>query len=145
MPEQKFDPVKEFISLRDNISKSVNKGLRGVTGVLAFPAVDIYEDENAVVVYTEPLLGIDKSSIEVSMEQDRLSISGVTKSPFNVADTAYLHRELHFGKFKRDIQIPRRVKANEAKASVKNNVLTVTLPKQTAAAQDQIIDVTPAE
>lgn len=139
-----FDPVKEFVSLRDNISKVVGDGLRNVAGAV-YPAVDVYETEDAVIVYTQPLKNADKNSFEVSMEAQTLTISGKTEPPTDVDDEAYLHRELRYGSFNRTVQIPRDVKANEAKAAFKDNVLTITLPKQEQPAGGQIIDVTSAE
>lgn len=147
MSEQKFDPVKEFVNLRDSLSKTVGEGLRTVTGVgpLVFPAVDMYETENSVVIYTEPLVGAEASSIEVGMEDDVLTISGKTEPQINIEDTAYLHRELRFGAFSREIRIPRKVKADAAAASFKKGVLTITLPKIEEKGKGQIITVTPAE
>lgn len=147
MSEQKFDPVKEFITLRDNISKSVGEGLRTVTGVgpLVFPAIDMYETEEAVVIYTEPLVGLDAASIEVSVEDDVLTISGETKPQVEVEATAYLHRELRFGPFAREIRVPRKVKTDAAKATFKKGTLTITLPKIPQENKGQIISVTPAE
>lgn len=141
MPEQKFDPVKEFISLRDNISKSI----RGVTRPNEFPAVDIYETDEAVIVYTEPMIGVNSSSIEVSVEREVLTISGTSIPPFDVPDSALLHRELRFGAFSREIHIPRRVSSSEASASFKKGILTITLPKQSAKVKGHIIDITPTE
>lgn len=142
---EKFDPVKEFINLRDNISKSVGEGLRSVTaGAVGFPAVDVYETPDSVVVYTEPLIGLQTDSIEVSMEEDILTLKGETRPQVTVSDEAYLHRELRFGPFAREVRIPRKVKANEARAAFKQNVLTITLPK-VEESTSQIIGVTPAE
>lgn len=141
----KFDPVKEFVSLRDNLSKTVGQGLKNVTGaVVPFPAVDIYETEDAVIVQTESLPGLDVSSLEISMEEDILTLKGETQSASVIPDDAYLHRELRYGEFKRDVRIPRQVKADKASAAFKHNILTITLPKQLQA-KGQIIDVTPAE
>lgn len=143
MPEEKFDPVKEFITLRDNLSKAVGQSLRNVAAT-SFPAVDIYETERQLVIYTEPLLGADPSSIEVSVEDNVLFLSGTTHPHVDIPDTAFLQRELIHGPFSRAIPLPRQVKAAEASASFKNDILTVTLPKEEPK-NSQIVDVTPAE
>jgi HSP20 family protein len=144
MTEQpKFDPVKEFVSLRDNLSRAVGESLRAATGT-TFPAIDMYETDDAVIIYTEPLLGADPSKFEVSMEDDMLVISGETQAHIQIDDSAYLQRELRFGAFARTIRIPRKVKATEARATFKKSVLTITIPKQTDSGS-QIIGVTPAE
>ena len=145
MSSQKFDPVKEFINLRDNISKTIGQSLQNATGIPGqFPAVDVYETNEAVIVRTEPLIGAVTSSFEVSMEGDVLTISGETRSDLLVPETAYLKRELRFGTFSRKISIARKVQITRATASFKKGILTVSLPKMSEGAS-QIIDVTPAE
>lgn len=145
MSDQKFDPVKEFVNLRDSVSKAVGEGIRGVASATnVFPAVDVYETEDSVIIYTEPLIGMSPEKIEVSMEDDILTISGETQRLVDVEDTAFLHRELRFGPFAREVRIPRKVKAAEAKASFKQGVLTISLPK-VGGSTSQIINVTPAE
>jgi HSP20 family protein len=143
MSDTKFDPVKEFISLRDNISKAVGQTIKSATA-MPFPAVDIYETDGEVVICTQPLGGIVSSSIEVSMEGDVLTITGTTQSIIDVPDQAFIQRELRFGTFSRVLQIPRKVRPNEAAASLKMGVLTITLPRESAD-DDQIVGVTPAE
>jgi len=140
---QKFDPVREFVSLRDNLTKAVGQTLKVVNDVI-FPAVDVYETDQAVIIRTEPLIGVDVSQVEVSMEDDLLIISGETKDDLIIDDAAFIQRELSFGPFKREIRIPRRVRSSEAKASFKQGILKITLPKEQSAGT-QIVDVTPAE
>jgi HSP20 family protein len=141
MPKENFDPVKEFVNLRDNITKSVGQGLKNVAGTNArFPAMDIYETEDAVFVRTEPLIGIVAASIEVSMEDDTITIVGETYPDVEIQDEAFLLRELSFGSFSRSATISRRVKPNEAKASLTQGILTVKIPKEESV---QIIEITP--
>jgi HSP20 family protein len=145
MTQQKFDPVKEFITLRDNISKTIGQSLKNAAGVIPeFPAVDVYETDNAVVVCTEPMPGLVPASIEVGMEDGVLTLSGETKLDREVPETAYLRRELHFGAFSRSIPIPSDVDPAAAKAALKADVLTITLPKRNQKSS-QIINITPAE
>ena len=146
MSEPKFDPVKEFINLRDSISKAVGQSIKNVAGITPdFPALDVYETDEYVVVRTEPILGINISSVEVSMEEDILTLKGLTKPDLDVADEAYLQREIRFGEFAREVRISRSVKSEEAKASIKHGVLTIKLPKKPNDSAGQIISVTPAE
>jgi HSP20 family protein len=144
LAEQKFDPVQEFVTLRDNISKAVGQSLRTTVGAIVFPALDVYETEEAVIVLTEPLVGIVKSSVEVSIEDDLLTLSGETEPPVHLDESQYLHRELRFGKFTRSISIPRRVRHSEASATFRDGMLWITLPKENVTA-GQIISITPAE
>lgn len=141
----KFDPVKEFVTLRDNLTKAVEQGLKTVTiGTGVYPAVDVYESGEDVIIRTQAMIGAVLESIEVSMENDVLTISGENHNDLTLPDSAYLWRELRFGKFTRTIKIPRRVRAHEAVAKFKDGVLTITLPKLPDST-NQIITVTPAE
>lgn len=142
---QKFDPVKEFITLRDNLTRTIGEGLKSVTATTGgFPAVDIYITDESLVIRTEPLLGINAASIEVGMEDDLLVISGETQDTLDVPADAFITRELRFGPFSRSIRVPRKINAQEAKASLKEGVLTVTMPIL-ADRSSQVIEVTPAE
>lgn len=147
MTEQttKFDPVKEFVSLRDNLTKAVEQGLKTVAaGGGVYPAVDVYETDEVVIVRTQAMIGAVLDTIEVSMENDVLTITGENHNDLTIPDTAYLWRELRFGKFTRTVKIPRAVRAEQAAAKFKNGILTITLPK-VPNTPNQIIQITPAE
>jgi HSP20 family protein len=145
MSEQKFDPVKEFINIRDSISKTIGQSLKNAAGIAPdFPAVDVYETDDEVVVCTEPILGIVASSVEISMEDEILTIGGETHSDQEIPESAYIRNELVFGPFSRAVAIPRAVEPGKASASLKNGILTVKLPK-VAKKTEQIIEVTPTE
>lgn len=143
MAEQKFDPVKEFVNLRDSIGKAVEQSLRGMTGS-SYPALDMYETAEAVFVRAAFITGLDPHSVEVSMEGEVLTISGQAEDPLDVNEATFLQRELQFGAFSRAVRIPRKVDANQASASIKKGVMTITLPK-VQGKKPHIINITPAE
>ena len=144
MPDEKLDPVREFTNMRDTFSRAVEKRIRNVAGIAVFPEVDVYEDATNVIIRTEPLLGIDKTSIEVSMENGILAISGATHDNLDLPDRAFLQRELQFGAFQRSLRIPRKVDVGSARARFEGNMLLISLPK-IAGSDNEIIDVTPAK
>jgi HSP20 family protein len=127
MTTQKFDPVREFASLRDTFSRTLGQSMFSVTGGV-FPLVDIYETDEDVVVRTAPLDG-KLENVEVTMDDDLLMISGVTVPEPGYPESAFLQRERRFGKFSRTLRIPRPVKADEALAEFKKGILMITLPK----------------
>lgn len=142
MTAQKFDPIKEFASLRDSLSRTLGQSVQAVAGSV-YPFVDIHETKDAVIIRSAPLDG-KLENVEVTMEDDLLLIVGETQPEDDIPDEAYLLRERRFGKFSRALRIPRPVKAEKAQAHYKKGVLTVTLPK----AEDtppQITDVQAAE
>jgi HSP20 family protein len=135
--KQPFDPIEGLSSLRDNIRKAVDAGVKSVTNA-TFPAVDIYRDGNSLVVQTEPIDGLDATTIDVEMVGQELKVSGTTRNPNDLLPESYLRRERNFGQFSRTVTIPVRVVANEARAKVKNGVLTVTFPLETNTDEDVI-------
>jgi len=146
MAEDKFDPVKEFINLRDKIGRTVEKQIRTVSGATEtpYPPVDVYETSENVHIRTTFLNGQKPADLEISMEKDVLTISGKTIDTLDVPTNSYLHRELSYGAFSRSITIPRKVKADAARASFKNGILTITLPRVENDSAT-IIGVTPTE
>ena len=118
--KDKFDPVQEFINLRDSIKRTAEETIRTVTGMPeqtgTYPPLDIYETEIAVLVRTTFINGIQPNSLEISMENGVLTLSGTTVDHQDIDETQFLHRELSFGDFSRAIPIPRQVETNQATA-----------------------------
>jgi len=139
MSGSKFDPVKEFGNLRDHLTRmfdeSANHG--GIP-------VDIYETADAVVIVTAPLYGLNTSSLDIEIADGTLTFSGETAAPIEIADKQYLRRERRFGKFTRSLPLPRKVRAEEARAQYKESILTITVPK-VADPAPRVVKITPVE
>lgn len=144
MAEEKFDPVKEFVNLRDTLGKTVEQQIKNIVGVqdTPYPPVDIYEIDDAVIVRTSFLNGQKPQDIEISMEDGILEIQGKTTDSLDVADGTFLHKELIFGKFYRAIKIPVSIKADEASANFTDGMLIIKLPKRD---RSKIVEITPTD
>jgi len=93
-----------------------------------YPAMNIWADENSALITTE-IPGVDKEALEINVTGDTLTISGERK-PDELPEGAQYHRqERMFGQFNRSIQLPYTVDVNKVKASFKNGVLEVVLPR----------------
>ncbi len=103
------------------------------------PALDVYEEKEQFIVKAE-LPGMKKEDIEVSFHDGGLSISGERKSETKHEDAEVYRAERFFGRFQRTVALPTPVAVDKAKASYKDGVLTVTLPK-TEEAKHKHIDV----
>ena len=103
------------------------------------PALDVYEEKDHFTVKAE-LPGMKKEDIEVSFHDGGLSISGERKSETKHEDAEAYRAERFFGRFQRTVTLPTPVAVDKAKASYKDGVLTVTLPK-TEEAKPKHIDV----
>jgi HSP20 family protein len=84
------------------------------------------------------LPGVNKEEVKLSMEKGTLTISGERKSDFSKENGELYHSERFYGRFQRTINLPESLDANQVKASYKDGVLTVTLPKSEEAKPKQI-------
>ena len=97
------------------------------------PQVDLAETDKEVRITAE-LPGLDEKEVEVTLTQGVLTIKG-EKREEHQENKGDIHRsECRYGMFERSVQLPADIDADKAKASFKNGVLKVTLPK-TAEAQ----------
>ncbi len=129
MTESNFDPLKELTNLKDNVSRAIEKGFQTLTGANAIPVqLDVYELDGQIVIITSALDGVIPSSLEVTMEEDVLTIKGKTAPEETPRNASYLLHERRFGVFSRSLRLPTLVNANKAVAKLKGGKLTITLP-----------------
>ena len=101
------------------------------------PALYVYEDKENLTVKAE-LPGMKKEDISVSLHDGSLSISGERKSETKHEDAEVCRAERFFGRFQRTVTLPAPVAVDKIKASYKDGILTVTLPKTEEAKPKQI-------
>ncbi|GAB4389678.1 MAG: Hsp20/alpha crystallin family protein [Thermodesulfovibrionales bacterium] len=103
----------------------------------AFPSVDIFEDDANVIVKAE-VPGVGKEDLEVSVEENMITISGEKKKEEKVEEKDYYRVERSHGSFRRSFSLPSEVESAKAKARFKNGVLEVTIPKSEKAGKRKI-------
>ena len=94
----------------------------------AAPAVDVYEEKDEVVAKAE-LPGLEKNDIEVNVIDHQLTIRGEKKEEQETKEKNFYRAERSYGSFFRTIELPADVESDRAKASFKNGVLEVHIPK----------------
>jgi HSP20 family protein len=92
------------------------------------PAFDVYEEQDALIVRAE-LPGLKKDQIQLTLQDDTLTVTGERKQETDAQAKDHLRRERIFGRFERTVALPFAVKANEVKAAFEDGILTITLPK----------------
>lgn len=112
-------------------SSLLNKERSGVFS----PKIDISNDESSIEVNAE-LPGLNEKDIQVSLKDDVLTIKGEKKSGDEKKSKDFYRVERRFGSFERSIRVPQEVDAEKIKASFKNGVLNVTLPKSEKAREN---------
>jgi HSP20 family protein len=92
------------------------------------PALDVEENEDAFVLHIE-VPGVRAEDVEVSLEENTLTVSGQREFYDERNAEAFRRIERRFGRFHRSVRLPDRVDASKVLATYTNGLLTVTVPK----------------
>ncbi|MBS4015394.1 MAG: Hsp20/alpha crystallin family protein, partial [Candidatus Latescibacteria bacterium] len=82
--------------------------------------------------------GVDKKNMTISISEDELTIKGEVKREHEVTEKDYYHCERTYGSFSRTIVLPTTVDKDKSKASYKDGILEITLPKTETAKPKEI-------
>jgi HSP20 family protein len=104
---------------------------------LTAPVVDLYEEKDDIVVKAE-LPGIEKDKIEVNLADHTLTIKGEKKKEEEIKEENYYRSERSYGSFVRTLELPKDVHADKVKATFKNGILEVRLPKTEEAKTKEV-------
>jgi HSP20 family protein len=106
-------------------------------GDVGLPAVDVYEEKDDIIVKAE-LPGMDKNDIEVNIMDSTLTLKGEKNREEKIEEKDYYSCERSYGSFLRSVELPTEVQADKVKASFKNGILEVRLPKTEKAKTKEI-------
>lgn len=90
--------------------------------------VDVYQTENDIVVQST-IAGVDQNNMDISVTNDMVTIRGRRTVSEKIKPSDYYYQELFWGPFSRSIILPEDIDSDNAKASMKNGLLTIRLPK----------------
>ncbi|MGA7801885.1 MAG: Hsp20/alpha crystallin family protein [Gammaproteobacteria bacterium] len=93
------------------------------------PRVDVIDRDAEIVVRAE-IPGVRKEELEVSMNHGTVTIKGSTKHESKKEEGDYYRCEISRGSFARTVTLPAEVDGDRAKASFKDGVLELVIPKQ---------------
>ena len=104
----------------------------------AYPLVNVSEDANALYV-TALAPGLDPSAIQLTVQDNRLTIAGEKpRVAAEIQPEAFHRSERAAGKFMRTVTLPIDVEHEQVQADYKNGLLVITLPKAETAKPKQI-------
>lgn len=137
MSIMRWRPGRELATIRDEMNRLFDEFFSGfpfperrrglMEGEWA-PTVDVAEtDENIIV--TAELPGVKQNDVEISVVNDVLTLKGEKKEEKEIKKENYHRIERSYGSFQRSITLPTGVQADKAKATYKDGVLTITIPK----------------
>jgi len=90
-------------------------------------AIDVYQTEDELVIQSA-IAGVKPENLDISIEKDVISIRGKREKPFEEKKD-YFSQECYWGAFSREIILPVEVDPNRVKASMKEGILTIRIPK----------------
>lgn len=132
---QALTPFEEMDVLFDRLS-------RGLMSRMGFPAlgnvgwpfqahapkVDVIDREGEILVRAE-VPGVTKEDLQVSLTDQTVTIRGETHKETREEDGDYFRREITTGSFQRTVSLPGEIRADQAKASFRDGVLELVIPK----------------
>ncbi len=132
----RWNPAREVLNLEERMSRLLGDAVPGFFGADAptawFPPVDIHEEEDRVVLKAE-VPGVNKDDIDIRIEGGTITLRGEKKQEKEVASQKAFRFERFYGSFARSFVLPTSIHADSIKATYKNGVLEVVLPKSEAA------------
>ena len=90
--------------------------------------IDVFQTEDDVVIQST-IAGVSDKDLDISVTNDMVTIKGTRMPEQKIGSSNYYYQELYWGAFSRSIILPVDVDADNAKASMKNGILTIRLPK----------------
>jgi len=142
----KWSPLKELEEMRKDMDRLFEDFFAPVTrrrrwlkpevGVVV-PNIEMYDRKNEIVLKAE-LPGVHKEDIDLTITKDSLTLKGEVKKEEEVKEEDYYACERSYGSFTRTIALPVEVDSEKAKASFKNGVLEIVLPKREEAKPKEI-------
>jgi len=134
MPYVKWEPFRDLMAMQDRMTRLIDETLsriwkeEAVRGTWS-PPVDILERGNEVVLKID-LPDVNQNEIDIRVEESTLIIQGERKFIKESADEKYIQIERPYGIFRRTFTVPRTIDQEGIKASYKDGVLRVILPKR---------------
>lgn len=134
---QKIDPLRDLVQLQNRMNQlfedATERRARGgdeaqdqIDRPDWVPPADVYEEADAFLVVLD-LPGVDRSALEIDLENERLAIRGVR----SINHQSEARSERPRGKFVRVFSVPASIDQERIEAEYKDGVLAVRLPKRT--------------
>ncbi len=149
----KWSPMKELEDMRKEMDRLFADFLepyprrwrrllpRTTEAGVVVPNIDMYDRKKEIVLKAE-LPGMEKKDIDISITKDTLTLKGEIRKDEEVKEESYYCCERSYGSFTRTMSLPSEVDSEKTKATFKNGVLEIVLPKKEEAMAKEIkVDV----
>ena len=138
----KWEPFRELMAMQDRMTRLFDDTLsRIVKGEVAqgiwSPPVDLVETRNEIILKAD-LPEMSQDEIGIKVEDGTLTIEGERKFVKETPEENYIQIERSYGTFRRTFAVPRMIDQEKIKASYKDGVLRIVLPKKEPVYPKQI-------
>lgn len=123
---------RQMNRLFDDAFGSYVPAARTESGAMLAPSIDVKETDTSIEIEAE-LPGVDEKDVQVTIEDNVLTIKGEKKADKAENKKDYYMSERSYGSFLRSFELPTGIDASKVSAAFTKGVLKVTLPKPTAA------------
>ena len=146
MASNPWDLMRELASMQDRMNRiwarEYDRGRGEHEDVTSrgswLPPVDIYENGRHELVMRAELPGLRREDIDVTVENNVLTLRGERRRDEAVNDSQYHRAERAYGPFSRSFTLPATIDGNHVRAEYRDGMLTVTLPLRDEARPRQI-------
>lgn len=138
----RIDPFRELATLQDRFNSLFENfaemnGKEQLAAGSFVPPVDVYEDEQNLVLKLE-VPGVNEDELNVSLENNVLSVSGERKFEKEEKEENFHRIERRYGSFTRTFRLPTTVDGEKVDATYDKGILKITLAKRAEAKPKQI-------
>lgn len=138
----KWEPFRDLMAMQDRMTRLFDETLsrmfkEDVDRGVWTPPVDIVEREREVILKVD-LPDMNQNEIEIKVEENTLIIQGVRRFIKESPEENYIQIERPYGNFRRTFALPRAIDQEEIKASYKDGVLQIVLPRRREILPKQI-------
>ena len=129
-----WDPFQELAGLR----RLFDEPLGGLMPDVALgdqewkPLLDVIENKSDIVLKVE-IPGVKQEDINLSLEDDTLTVKGERKQEKETSEGGCTRTERSSGSFQRTMRVPSTVDADKVKATYRDGILEIVLPKKEEA------------
>lgn len=127
MPVVRWDPFREMMNVQDQINRAFGSFF-GERKASWLPAVDVYDDKEAVVLKVD-LPGVKPENVAVELDENVLTVRGQRAADHDTDPERFYRIERPIGSFERSIALPQGVRGADIHAAFDDGILTVRVPK----------------
>lgn len=127
----RWDPWRDLAAFERQLDQMMGR-LGGGTGSREqrawSPSLDVHQEGDTMVICAE-VAGIDPEQVDISVEDDVLTISGSREDHTEVEEGQWIRRERYSGQFRRSVNLPPGVDPEQIQASARNGLIEIRVPR----------------